>query len=564
MQNRPHRYAARLRPVLLVLALVAPLLSVNAGPAGATVTFESRALELINQSRAAAGVAPMRVASTLTAIAGNAPYDGCGYRVTGRAADMGVRNYLSHTILNCGSRGVADMVKAAGVVHSALGENIAFANPITDPLVAAKHLHDNFMASPGHRANILDPRFTHVGVGFWQSAAGVNWTGAGSALRDVFVTSQIFIRAAGARYHPLTPSRILDTRTSGVALGPGATMDLQVTGAGGVPSAGVSAVILNVAVTGPTAMSHLTVFPAGVPRPWTANLNFDAGQTVPNLVTAKLGAGGRLSIFNAMGSTHVVADVAGWYDEGIKASGARFHTLTPSRILDTRNTTILGPAGTMGLQVTGRGGVPATGVSAVVMNVAVTGGTDMSHLTVFPAGQARPLASNLNWVPGDTVPNLVTAKLGAGGAVSIFNAVGSVHVIADVAGWYDDGTSATGAGYHPLTPSRILDTRDGSGAIAPAAVRELQVSGQGGVPAAGVSAVVTNVALTGPTAHGHLTIYPAGESVPGASNLNFRPAQTVANLVSAKLGAGGRVGIFNASAGSTHVIADVAGWFDAG
>ncbi len=550
--------------MLIVVSLVAGLLSATAGPARAAVTFESRALELINQSRAAASLPPVKAAPALAGVAGSAPYDSCGYRVTGRAVDMGVRNYLSHTILNCAGRSALDMVKAAGVVHHGYAENIAFMNLITDPLVAAKHLHDNLMASPGHRDNILDPRFTHVGVGHWQSEAGVSWTGAGYPLRNVFITAQVFVRAAGARYHPLTPSRILDTRTSGVALGPGATMDLQVTGAGGVPSTGVSAVILNVAVTGPTAMSHLTVFPAGVPRPWTANLNFDAGQTVPNLVTAKLGAGGRLSIFNAMGSTHVVVDVAGWYDEGIKASGARFHTVTPSRILDTRNTTILGPAGTMGLQVTGRGGVPATGVSAVVMNVAVTGTTAPSHLTVSPAGEARPLASNLNWVAGDTVPNLVTAKLGAGGAVSLFNAAGSVHVIADVAGWYDDGTSATGAGYHPLTPSRILDTRNGSGAIAPAAIRELQVSGQGGVPAAGVSAVVTNVALTGPTAPGHLTIYPAGESLPGASNLNFRPAQTVANLVSAKLGAGGRVGIFNASAGSTHVIADVAGWFDAG
>jgi len=90
----------------------------------------------------------------------------------------------------------------------------------------------------------------------------------------------------------------------------------------------------------------------------------------------------------------------------------------------------------MNLQVTGRGGVPSTGVSAVVLNVAVTGPTAMSHLTVYPAGEAVPLASNLNFVAGQTVPNLVTAKLGANGQLSIYNVAGNTHVIADVVGWY--------------------------------------------------------------------------------------------------------------------------------
>ncbi|MDP1804746.1 MAG: hypothetical protein Q8K72_06245, partial [Acidimicrobiales bacterium] len=205
----------------------------------------------------------------------------------------------------------------------------------------------------------------------------------------------------------------------------------------------------------------------------------------------------------------------------------------------------------------------ATGASAVVLNVAVTGPTATGYLTVFPMGEPVPLASNLNFAAGDTVPNLVTAKLGAGGSVQLYNAMGSTHVIVDVAGWYDDGTSATGATYHPVTPSRILDTRDGTGPLGAAAVMEVQVAGRAGVPASGVSAVVTNVAVTGPTAMSFLTAFPAGEALPLASNLNFRPGQTVPNLVVAKQGAGGRMAIYNA-AGTTHVIADVAGWFDLG
>jgi hypothetical protein len=75
-------------------------------------------------------------------------------------------------------------------------------------------------------------------------------------------------------------------------------------------------VVLNVTVTSPTAPSFVAVFPAGEARPNVSNVNFGAGQTVANLVTAKLGTGGQLSIYNSAGSADVIADVAGWFDAG--------------------------------------------------------------------------------------------------------------------------------------------------------------------------------------------------------------------------------------------------------
>jgi hypothetical protein len=199
----------------------------------------------------------------------------------------------------------------------------------------------------------------------------------------------------------------------------------------------------------------------------------------------------------------------------------------------------------------------------VVLNVTVTSTTAPSFLTVFPAGEARPWAANLNYVAGLTVANLVTAKLGSGGRLSLFNAAGSVHVIVDVAGWYDDGMSSTGGAYHPVSPGRVLDTRVTGGPIAGGAARDLQVAGQGGVPASGASGVVVNVAVTDTTAPSYLTVFPAVEVKPWVSNINFTGGQTVANLVVANLGAQGRVSIYN-SAGSTDVVVDVAGWFDGG
>jgi hypothetical protein len=210
--------------------------------------------------------------------------------------------------------------------------------------------------------------------------------------------------------------------------------------------------------------------------------------------------------------------------------------------------------------------VPATGVSAVVMNVTVTEPTASSVLTVWPAGETRPTASNLNYVPGQTVPNLVVVKVGTDGKVNLRNLSGSTHVIADVVGWYSDNTVATsGARYQPLSPARILDTREGNGApkakVGPGRTVALQVTDRGGVPATGVSAVVMNVTVTEPTAPSVLTVWPAGETRPTASNLNYVPGQTVPNLVVVKVGTDGKVNLRNLS-GSTHVVADVVGWYD--
>ena len=74
-----------------------------------------------------------------------------------------------------------------------------------------------------------------------------------------------------------------------------------------------SAVVLNVTATQPSDAGHLTVWPAGQPRPSASNLNVAAGQTVPNLVIAKVGTGGQVSIYNNSGSTHVIANVLGYF-----------------------------------------------------------------------------------------------------------------------------------------------------------------------------------------------------------------------------------------------------------
>jgi hypothetical protein len=187
-------------------------------------------------------------------------------------------------------------------------------------------------------------------------------------------------------------------------------------------------------------------------------------------------------------------------------------------------------------------------------------------VTLFPAGQARPASSNVNFAAGTNVPNLATVGLGAGGALSIHNAFGATHVALDIVGWYDDG-SLVGGLYNALVPSRILDTRSGVGAprarISAGATVDVQVTGRGGVPTADVGAVVLNVTVDRPTSAGFLTVWPQGQVLPNASNLNFVEGLTVANSVTVPVNpVNGNVSIFNAF-GTAEVIADVVGWYDA-
>ena len=133
------------------------------------------------------------------------------------------------------------------------------------------------------------------------------------------------------------------------------------------------------------------------------------------------------------------------------------------------------------------------------------------------------------------------------------------HAISDVSVRYGPVEPAIGAPFSALPPTRILDTRQAGGPVGSGAVRTVPVAGLGGVPA-NAGAVVMNVTVDQPTANGYVTVYPTGQPTPLASNLNFVAGQTIANLVTAKVGAGGSVNIYN-FAGQTNVLFDVVGWF---
>ncbi|MFE7638081.1 hypothetical protein ACFU7Z_28965 [Kitasatospora sp. NPDC057518] len=387
----------------------------------------------------------------------------------------------------------------------------------------------------------------------------------GVSLPDAFTVTAA-TTPSKSRFVPIDPARFLDTRDGTGApaqrVGAGGVVSLQVTGVKGVPSTGVTAVVMNVTAVNPTGSGHIIVYPDGQPLPNVSNLNYEAGKIVPNLVTVPV-VNGKVDLRNSAGDVDLIADVTGYYTDG--AAGSAFSPITPARFLDTRDGTgapaqRVGAGGVVSLQVAGVKGVPSTGVTAVVMNVTAVNPTGSGHIIVYPDGRPLPNVSNLNYEAGKIVANLVTVPV-VNGKVDLRNSAGDVDLIADVTGYYGD----SGSTYSPTTPVRLLDTRNGvgarAGAVSGGGVVSMRVTGLEGVPATGVTAVVLNVTVTEPTADGHLIVYPHGTDRPGVSNLNFTAGQTRANLVVVPV-VDGRVTFFN-NWGDTHVIADLSGYFTA-
>ncbi len=379
--------------------------------------------------------------------------------------------------------------------------------------------------------------------------------------------------SSGATYTPVTPARILDTRSgtglSGVFHSAHART-LQVTGHGGVPS-GASAITANLTVTGQTSSGFISVGPIATDTPTTSNLNFPKGDNRANGVTVKLGSGGTLSLtFKGSASTdttNIVLDVTGYFTDD--TSGATYNAVAPARILDTRNGTGLSGQFDTGaprsFQVTGQGGVPS-GAVAVTGNLTVTGQTSAGFVALGPDPVANPTTSTLNFPKGDNRANGVTVKLGSGGVLNAtFKGTTGSHtqLVFDVTGYFLNDLSGTT--FVPVTPARILDTRNGtglSGKFQTGTMRTFDVTGQGGVPST-AEAITGNVTVTNQTSSGYVSVGPNVGNSPTTSTLNFPKGENRANNLDVQLnGSGQLTATYKGSTGSTtDLVFDVTGYF---
>jgi len=268
------------------------------------------------------------------------------------------------------------------------------------------------------------------------------------------------VPAGAGLYDPLAgPVRVCDTRSnnpSGLS-GPAAQCDdrrlaadssrvVSVAGSFAVP-ANATAVVANLTVVNPSSFGYATAYPDGLARPTASNVNYTAGQTIPNRVIVPLGADGNFDVYS-YAATDVVIDISGYYTAPGGTGSKDVAAGTPTRICDTRaaNPSGLsgdatqcsgrapGPSQSLSVNVAAKFGIPAD-ATAVIVNVTAIAPTAGTYLTVYPSG-VPPTASDLNPSPGETEPNLVLATVASDGTIKVYNNLGVTDVAIDVTGWY--------------------------------------------------------------------------------------------------------------------------------
>lgn len=318
-----------------------------------------------------------------------------------------------------------------------------------------------------------------------------------------------------------------------------------------------------------TAGAAATEVASGVPLPWTDRSVTAGTRYTYRVVPQSGGLAGEPSAPVTTGPLPVPVGAEG-----------TFVAVEPVRVVDTRTGTgvprgPVEPSRTIRFDPAAAGQVPRTGVSAVLLNVTGTGATTATHLRVWPAGQRRPATSSLNLVPHRMRANQVVVPVGEDGRVELSTSAGRTHVVVDVQGFYSAADGPLGGGYHPVGPVRVLDTRRelGRRPVWPLRPRWVRTGRSGvdrrelsGVDPATAAAVEVIITVTRPTRAGHVTAWSGVGPAPHVSHLNYAAGETIANHavvpVSRNLD-GEPVFAMTFSAGKTHVVVDVVGWYDA-
>ncbi|MGW2039940.1 PKD domain-containing protein [Streptomyces virginiae] len=389
---------------------------------------------------------------------------------------------------------------------------------------------------------------------------------------NVTATNSVDVQASGSKFTPHAPTRLLDTRSgiggSNRPVSPYGVARVKVGGNSGIPD-DATAVALNLTVVSPRSGGHITAYPSGTEQPTTSNVNFVAGQTVPNMTIVPVGADGYVELVNrSYGDVDLLADVTGYFSHSAGAGG--YTALEPTRIVDSRAG--LGTWGQVAgqsqfpVQVAGRGAIPSSNVTAVALNVTVTGPRGAGHLTVFPSGQQAPGTSNVNFSANQTIANSVIVPVGPDGQINVRNgAWDPADVVVDVVGYY---TPNGGAAYLPVLPTRLHDSREWDWPVEGQDYRWLPLAD--GKP--NNTAYVLNTTVTNTRGSGHLSVAPDPNTwaqydndtwkpptAPNSSNLNWTTGATVPNLVQASTGKTGVIDFWNRGWEPADLVVDMFG-----
>lgn len=504
-------------------------------------------------------------------------YDACqsaGYPNAGYPANSSTSYWSQSTGHNCTNYVAYRLVqnglpntRPASLSGNALNWGPSFPSQTdTSPAVGSVAWWDSSYSSTGHVAyveQVLSSSEIIVSEDNWGGDfrwRRVTLTGGGWPKGFIHLDDQGATTASTSRaWQMSTPSRLLDTRTGlGAPLARvqgGQAVTVQVAGRAGVPSTGVGAVLLNLNVMTPAAAGYLTAHADGTTQPGSRAVSYAAGGVTTVLVLSRVGPDGKVRLYTSA-TADLSADIVGWSPTGGYVAGG-----SPVRVLDTRTgvgtpRTRLPAGGTLTLALSGKAGIPTTGVAGVLLDVSASAPSAGGWLTTYPAGVALPGAPQVHYDTSAAATGLVQARLGTNGAVTIHSSA-QTDVMVDVVGWLP-----TGADQVPVGPTRLLDSQTGLGyplgRVAAWQASLVQVAGKAGVPATGVRAALLTVTVVSPTAAGYVTAYPSGSSEPPYATVKYASGRTVTNTVLVPVGPDGSVRVLTSAAAYLKV--DVQGY----
>ncbi len=392
------------------------------------------------------------------------------------------------------------------------------------------------------------------------------------------------------RYHSVTPTRIVDTRTAvgiSAAVKPGdgrlsdpnsvnrtaarVNHEFVVLGRGGVPTTGVSAVLANVTVTGTTGAGALRLFPKPARTSVFADQSsfpasnpqgpvawFGAGDTRSTMQLLKVGVGGRVRVDNVSGaSAHLQVDVVGWIDSTQPGqTGARVVPVTPVRAVDSRSglgTDRRAFANTESRGVVVRDGTPIPTSAAVVLgNLTSLSDTAKGYDMVWPFGGVRPRVAAIQTVTTSARSNLAVSPTSTDGKWTLQHMYGNGHMVLDLAG-YATTASGTGGTTQPVPITRLQNPT----AMAGGSTRSVAVAGRAGVPASGAKGAWVQITASS-TANGSLLVYPGGVARPTAATLQWAKGTPAVTMTLVPIGANGAINVYTAVGATVSV--DIVGW----
>jgi PKD repeat protein len=265
------------------------------------------------------------------------------------------------------------------------------------------------------------------------------YNASGGTTELIADVSGYYTQTSASGFTPLTPARILDTRTTtgghDSPLAGSGTLTLTIAGAdgGNLPSTGITAVALNLTATGEASGGDLSVYADGSTKPSSSVLNFPEGVNIADYTVVPVGSDGKIDVYNSSsGSIDLIADVSGYFSSTGTSS---FVPVTPTRSLDTRTLaggTVCADCAAQDETLTSTAdNATAYAITATVTNTATSG-----DLIIYPAGATMPAVSNINWTTGEAIANSTYMTPSSTGIYLYNQSGGNTSVIVDEYGYF--------------------------------------------------------------------------------------------------------------------------------